>query len=53
MPSDWRRTGLPQLIALLNHACLEAGAMLALRAPSLVPRSITCSPTPRTYNSRK
>ena len=36
MPSDWRRTGLPQLTALMNHACLKAGAKLVLQVPSAV-----------------
>lgn len=31
MPSEWWRTGLPQLTTPLNHACLEAGAILVLR----------------------
>ena len=36
LPPDWRRTGLLQPTALLGHAWLEAGAMLALRVPSVV-----------------
>ena len=43
MPSDWRRTGLPQLTALLNHTCLEAGAM---RASSLVSQEHNLLPNP-------
>ena len=46
MPPDWRRTGLPQLTALLNHACLEAGAMLALRVPSVVSQEHNLHPNP-------
>ena len=36
MPPDWRRTGLLQPTALLEHAWLEAGATLALCVPSVV-----------------
>ena len=43
MPSDWRRTGLPQLTALLNHTCLEAGA---IRASSLVSQEHNLLPNP-------
>ena len=46
MPPDWRRTGLPQLTALLNHVCLEAGAMLALRVPSVVSQEHDLLPNP-------
>ena len=46
MPPDWRRTGLPQLTALLNHVCLEAGAMLALRVPSVVSQEHNLLPNP-------
>ena len=46
MPPDWRRTGLPQLTALMNHACLKAGAMLALRVPSVVSQEHNLHPNP-------
>ena len=46
MPPDWRRTGLPQFTALLNHDCLEVGATLALRALSVVSQERNLLPNP-------